>query len=86
MYEAIGSVYIHGSISISWNGFSHTFIRDSASIAPSVMRAFLTPDFITDREDCIENIGNEIVVIKSHIRSIVICWFTLPSRRRSGRF
>ena len=50
-------------ISISCNGFSHTFVRDSTSIAASVMRAFLTPDFITDREDCIENIGNEIVVI-----------------------
>ena len=62
MYEA-SSVYIHGSISISWNGFSHTFIKDSASIVASVMRAVSKPRFITDRENCIENIENEIIVI-----------------------
>lgn len=48
-----GNMYNPGSISVSWNGFSHKFVRVSTSYASSVWSAFLKPNFTNDPEGCI---------------------------------
>lgn len=40
-------MYNPGSISVSWNGFSHMFVRVSTSYASSVWSAFLKQILLT---------------------------------------